>query len=73
MVVQIEDLLAVDLELPATYARDMLADMRRAIAEAAGIWDGGQIALDVPFRLYLTSTQFEQLATRLAKAIGDDQ
>lgn len=73
VIVQIEDPLEVDLELPASYARDLLADVRRAIAEGAGIWDGEQIALDVPFRLQLTSSQFKQLAEQLAKLTEDGQ
>jgi hypothetical protein len=56
---------AIDLELPASYARDLLADLRRAIAEGGG--DSAQISLDVPIRLHLTLVQVEQLAAKLAE------
>lgn len=63
--VRVDEPLAVDLELPTSYARDLLAALRRVIA-AGDEFDQAQIAVDVPVRLYLRPVQVEQLVERLA-------
>jgi len=64
--VRVDEPLAIDLELPTSYARDLLAALRRVIA-AGGEFDRALLLIDVPIRLYLRPSQVEQLVERLAK------
>lgn len=64
--VRVEEPLAVDLELPSSYVRDLLAALRRVLA-AGDEFDQALIAVDVPMRLYLRPLQVEQLVERLAE------
>ncbi len=64
--VRVDEPLAIDLELPASYSQDLLAALRRVIA-AGGEFDRALLSIDVPIRLYLRPTQVEQLIEQLAK------
>lgn len=64
--VRVDEPLAIDLELPASYSRDLLVALRRVI-EAGGEYERALIAVDVPVRLFLRPTQVEQLVEKLAK------
>lgn len=63
--VRVDEPLAVDLELPASYRADLLVALRRVI-EAGGEFDRALLSIDVPVRLFLRPIQVEQLIERLA-------
>lgn len=63
--VRVDEPLAVDLELPASYRRDLLAALRHVIA-VGGEFDRALISIDVPVRLFLQPIQVEQLIEKLA-------
>lgn len=64
--VRVDEPLTVDLELPTSYARDLLAAFRRLLAEGSE-FERVQLSIDVPVRLHLRPTQIEQLIEQLAK------
>ena len=63
--VRVDEPLAVDLDLPASYARDLLGALRRVL-DAGGEFDRALLAIDVPVRLYLRPIQVEQLVEKLS-------
>jgi hypothetical protein len=68
--IRVNEPLAVDLEMPMSYARDLLAALRRVIA-TGGEFESAQIALDIPIRLYLRPLQVEQIVEQIAKIAGE--
>jgi hypothetical protein len=64
--VRVDEPLAVDLELPTSYAQDLRASLCRSLSEGYD-FDQALIAVDVPMRLYLRPLQVEQLVERLAE------
>jgi hypothetical protein len=66
----VDEPLRIDLELPASYARDLLDALRRVL-EAGGEFDRALLSIDVPIRLYLRPTQVEQLVDKLALIVEE--
>ena len=64
--VRIDEPLAIDLELPASYAQDLRAALQRVL-DAGGDFDQAMIAVDLPVRLWLRPMQVEQLVAKLAE------
>lgn len=64
--VRVDEPLAVELDLPTSYARDLRAALQRVIA-AGDEFEQAQIAVDLPVRLYLRPVQIEQLLAKLAE------
>lgn len=68
--VRVAEPLAIDLGLPTSYAKDLLASLlaalQRGVVENDGV-EQAQIAIDVPFRLHLRPIQVEQLIEKLAE------
>lgn len=64
--VRVDEPLGIDLEMPTSYARDLLAALRRVLAAGAE-FEQAQIAIDLPVRLYLRPMQVEQLIAKLAE------
>lgn len=64
--VRVDEPLAIDLEMPTSYARDLCASLRRVLA-AGGEFEQAQIAVDLPVRVYLRPMQVEQLIAKLAE------
>ena len=64
--VRIDELFAADLGLPTSYAKDLLAALRRVLV-AGDEFEQAQISVDVPVRLHLRPLQVEQLVKTLSK------
>lgn len=66
--VRIDEPLALDLSVPASYARDLIPALTRLIpAGSQGWYERVQLSIDVPIRLYLRPAQVEQLVEQLSK------
>ena len=66
--VRIEEPMAIDLELPTSYARDLLTELKRRIAETDEL-DCALLSIDLPVRVYLRPMQVEQLVARLEEIV----
>lgn len=64
---RVDEPLAVDLGLPTSYARSLLAELQKLVSED-GVVDQVEIAVDLPVRLYLRPLQVEQLIAKLEEA-----
>lgn len=64
--VRVDEPLAVDLELPASYVQDLCASLRRSLSEGDD-FEQVEIAVDVPVRIWLRPLQVEQLVEKLAE------
>jgi hypothetical protein len=64
LIVRVDESIGIDLELPASYARDLLADMQRALATGE-TFASAQIAVDLPVRIFLGPLQAEQFVEKL--------
>jgi hypothetical protein len=64
--VRIDAPLAVDLEVPTSYARDLLHALQRVIA-AGGDFEQAEIVVDLPVRIYLRPLAVEQLIAKLVE------
>lgn len=64
--VRVDEPRAVELELPASYARDLLAACQRALA-AGGEFEQAMLAVDLPVRLYLRPAEVAKLVVKLAE------
>ena len=60
---RIEEPLAIDLGLPESYAKRLLALLESAALD--GDFDQAEIAVDLPVRIYLRPTQVDQLILKL--------
>ncbi len=67
--VRVEEPLAVDLELPTSFAKDLLSALRH-VAFTGDDYDRALIAVDLPIRLFLRPMQVEQLVEQLSKLEG---
>lgn len=69
-VVRVDEPVSLDLELTASYARDLLAVMKRELATPALVsYKDAQLSIDVPVRLFLSPSQFEQLIEQLSAVL----
>jgi len=64
--VRVDEPLAIDLDLPTSYARDLRHALQRVL-DAGGEFDQAQISVDLPIRLWLRPMQVEQLVAKLAE------
>lgn len=68
--VRVDEPLGIDLELPTSYARDLLAALRRGLG-TGDEFERATLALDVPIRIYLRPTQIQQLVEKLSKIVEE--
>ena len=66
--VRVGEPLAIDLELPTSYARNLRAALQRML-DAGGEFDQAMIAVDLPIRLWLRPMQVEQLVAKLEEIL----
>jgi hypothetical protein len=66
--VRVDEPFAIELELPTSYAQDLLAALRRVI-DAGGEFHLAEIVVDLPVRLLLRPLQVKQFVAKLSEVV----
>lgn len=65
--VRVAEPIAIDLGLPASYARDLLHILKTVACNEDDEFEQAEIAVDLPVRFHLRPLQVEQLIAKLGE------